>query len=435
MTERRARLPFNPPFFYGWVIVATAAAAACMASTASNVFTGGMVRWFEQDLGWTRTEVTGVVTVGTVLAGAVGSVMGRLADRFGPRVVMPAGAAVYALGMLIVAGMDSLWQFYAGYLLARSVGSPAIGGVVSQTAIVNWFVRMRGRTLGITSMSLPVSQSVLVPIAQVVAAGAGWRMVYLLVAAGVVLVSLLPSLIFMRRRPEDVGLEPDGGAGPAAKAGKRPSRQRGREFSFQAGEAARTVAFWALVAGQFCAIIGSGAVSFHLPLFWGDKGLSLAIGAATLSAFALIGGLSSGVWGVLSERYSERGLAIAIQSGAALVLVLMLVFDTPLLALLLSAGYGLTSRGEGTLFSMLIANYYGRGHYGSIAGLLSPFASVGLGLGPLVASLGFDLAGNYTNVWLLFAALHMVTVVLLLLVRPPALPARALSDPSRSPAP
>jgi MFS family permease len=405
------------------VILGVVVLSASMSSTASNVFTGSMVGALTDAMGWTRTELTAAVTAGTVLAAAAQPVLGRLADQYGARVLIPAGTLVFVAGMLTIAGMDSLWQFYVGYVLARAIGSSSMGGVVAQTAIVNWFVRMRGRTVGMASMALPLAQSVLVPLAQVVVARQGWRAVYLLVSGGAVLFAFVPAVVLMRRRPEDVGLEPDGGAGAGGPLHR--SRVHGREFSFRAGEALRTRAFWLMIVSQFLTILASGAISFHIALFWTERGLPVEVGALSLSMFALAGGLSNGVWGVLSERVSERLLCIFVQVLAVAVVLAMLVSESVPVALLLSALYGVAGRGEGTIFNLLMATYYGRGHFGAIAGIFGPFSSVGLGIGPLIAAFGYDRNASYQPVWLALAGLHAAAVMFLLVLRRPVLPARA----------
>ena len=181
-TKPAGRLPFTPPFFYGWVVLGVCVVAAGVASTASNVFTSSMVLSITGELGWSRTDLTGVVTLATMLVGLSAPLFGRLVDRFGSRALMPVGALAFGAGMFIISAMDSLWQFYVGYILARAVGGAGLTGVVAQTAIVNWFIRMRGRTLGILSMALPLTQSVLVPVGQALVVLGGWRMVYQIMA-------------------------------------------------------------------------------------------------------------------------------------------------------------------------------------------------------------------------------------------------------------
>jgi hypothetical protein len=74
---------------------------------------------------------------------------------------------------------------------------------------------------------------------------------------------------------------------------------------------------------------------------------------------------------------------------------------------------------------MVLAQYYGRESYGRIAGVTSPFNMAALGLGPLCASLSYDLTGAYTIVYGTFGFTYMVSAVLLWMARRPARPARA----------
>ncbi len=428
--QPQRRPPIPTPFFYGWVIVGVGILVSAVGSTASNVFTASTISLITGDLGWTRTQVTIGVTAASLVGAAVSPFIGRATDRVGPRVLMPAGAAVFGAGMLIISRMTSLWQFYVGYVLARSIGSACMGGLVAQASIVNWFIRMRGRTMGLASMAFPVSQSVLVPALQWFAtSGAGWRGVYGLIALAAVLLGGIPAALFIRRRPEEVGLHPDGDATPPSSRSTALSERRAvraRDFSFLAGEAVRTRSFWFLVTGQVCSILASGSVSFHLSLFFIDRGLTPALAALTISFYAFFGGVSSGVWGFLSERYSERFLAMGIQSIGACAIVLMLAAGNSVpVAMALAGMYGFASRGDGTLYQLLLANYYGRGHYGTISGLFNPFPMVALGVGPLVAAVSYDLMGSYATIWWVFAGLHLMAVFFLLLARQPALPLRA----------
>jgi MFS family permease len=190
-------------------------------------------------------------------------------------------------------------------------------------------------------------------------------------------------------------------------------------------EAIRTRAFWFLVLGNFLAILGGGAISFHQVAYYSDLGLTPAVAAASISLFTLAGAFSSGLWGVLAERFSERMLAVTIMAAAAGTLLGMLQVNSEAQALTWSTLYGLAARGEGALFNLLLASYFGRGHYGAISGFFQQFSSVGLGLGPFVGALAFDMAGSYTGLFLGLAATYLATaLVLLVFVRPPAEPAR-----------
>ncbi len=83
--------------------------------------------------------------------------------------------------------------------------------------------------------------------------------------------------------------------------------------------------------------------------------------------------------------------------------------------------FGLTSRGEGTLINIILAQYYGRNSFGAISGFVNPFNMLGLGFGPLAASIAFDLTGSYRAVLNVFAAISLLSALLLWIARRPEL--------------
>ena len=84
--------------------------------------------------------------------------------------------------------------------------------------------------------------------------------------------------------------------------------------------------------------------------------------------------------------------------------------------------FGLTSRGEGTLVNIIMAHYYGRSSYGAISGFVYPFHMVGLGFGPLICSVFFDLTGSYQLLFSVFVAASMISALLFWLAKKPTLP-------------
>jgi nitrate/nitrite transporter NarK len=91
--------------------------------------------------------------------------------------------------------------------------------------------------------------------------------------------------------------------------------------------------------------------------------------------------------------------------------------------------FGLTARGEGTMVNIILAQYYGRSSYGAINGFVLPFNNLGLGFGPLISSVSFDLTGSYQTLFSVFIGASMITAVLFWLAKKPTLPVRNTSSP------
>jgi MFS family permease len=201
--------------YYGWRILGVTMTLSFFATVMSQFFTGAMLRHIEESTGWNRSSITFAVTIGTVVGGLLSPTFGHLADRYGPRVISSAGVLIAAAAMAAVglSGSAHIAVFYVAYLVGRTATQNAVGGVTAQTTMVNWFKRMRGRSIGLLTMGVPLGGAILVPLSQLaIDNGVSWEAVYFGFAAVMTLVLFPLAVLVLRRRPEDMGLLPDGDA-------------------------------------------------------------------------------------------------------------------------------------------------------------------------------------------------------------------------------
>ena len=285
------------------------------------------------------------------------------------------------------------------------------------------------------SSSFQLSSTFLIPLAQFVILRWGWRLVYTLLGAATAVMVLIPAAVFLRKRPEDIGLLPDGAqpaAAPATESGPpRAAGTQSTEINFTAKEAMATRTFWWLVGAQFVTLLVTGSVTFHLVSYFTDIGVSPGARAFAASLFAFASGFSNTMWGYLAERFSERllGIASTLLGGASMVLIIMLRGD--LAALLLTVFYGATARGQGAVLQLLIAQYYGRASFGAVSGTLLPIGYIGLGIGPLIGSVVYDLTGTYVAFLVTLVGLHVLSALFLLAAVRPRLPERLRTATAR----
>ena len=414
------------PVFYGWVVLGMAALGTYAATGVAQVVIGGIQNLIFEDMGWDRSTIAFAVTAGTWGSGLLTPFFGRLADQQGPRRLMPIAAIIVGLSFFALAGIREVWHFYAAYIVARSIANPNLVGVVPRTVAVNFFNRKRNLAIGLTSTFRPVGGAINIQIISVIAALSSWRVAYRFLGAFSLLL-VIPLFLIMRRRPEDIGLMPDGDTQSVAntpRAGATGNRTRARaaarEDDWAAGEALATSAFWLIVSAEMLTILTSGTVGFQIVPFLVDSGLSQPVAVIALSLSSSLGALVNPGWGLLADKYQPRLLATLATVMAMLTAGFFIVTGGGVSGFFFAIAWGIASGGLNVLGSMMIAQYFGRASYGTIIGLAGPFQMVFLGLGPTFGAALFRLTGGYTVIWYYSVAAYAIGAILIFSARRPA---------------
>jgi len=403
------------PFFYGWVIVVIVVLAGVLAAGVSNITMAVMLKPISDDLGWTRSLTAAAITLGALFGGVLSPLFGPLADRLGPRLLLPAGAALVGLLSVGVSLSTEPWQFYATFVPARALTEFLLCGMIAFTAVANWFYVKRPRVMGLVAMATPLGSAALSLVYQFFVTNYGWRSAFLALGIALWVLVVIPGLILLRRQPEDLGLFPDGIAQlpPSLQAGEnRAGVQAEAEYSWRRADAMRTTTLWLLVAGAFLSAIGTGGVAFHMAAYMTDAAIAPAVAAGVVSMMALSGAFGNGIWGALAERFHPRRLNFATMLVAAASVALLMYVRSALTAYLFALLFGVNARGAAVLTQVLIARYFGRRSFGAISSILDPFHKGGLGLGALFAGIAFDYTGDYLAIFKVFMAGYVVSALL-----------------------
>ena len=427
------------PFYYGWLILAMSAVGTYAATGATQLVIGGVQNFIFEDMGWDRSTIAYAVTAGTWASGLLTPFVGRLADRYGPRGLMPLAAFIAGGCFFALAGIQAVWQFYIAYIIARAIANPMLVGVVPRTAAVNFFSRRRNLALGISAMARPFGGAINIQIFSLIAIATSWRTAFQ-VHGAISLLIVIPLLLIMRRRPSDIGLRPDGA--PAAPAQRRTSasqdasesstarseparRESDRldndppEANWRAGEAARTSAFWLIVAAEALVILISGTINYQIVPYLRDVGISPAVAAGALSVSSLIGSLGNPFWGWLADIFSPRKLALLTLSISGAAVALFVVVPEGRLSVGVVILYGTLAGGLNILGHMMIAQYFGRSSFGAITGLMGPFQTGALGLGPTLGALLYRITGGYRSIYLFGVLSYILALGCILAARQP----------------
>lgn len=392
---KRPRLPF----FYGWVVVAVCfvtMGVGVNARTAFSLLFPPILAEFH----WQRGVTAGAFSFGFLVSAALSPWLGRLMDRHGPRVVMELGVALTAAGLLLATLVREPWQLYLTLGVLVGGGSVCLGYTGQSLFLPNWFVRRRGLAMSIAFSGVGIGSIVLLPWLQSLIVRAGWRSACTVLGV-LVLALLAPLNLLLRRRPEDIGLAPDGdGAAP----GTAPRRAvtiadpAWAAIDWTLARALGTARFWWVALGYFCALFAWYAVQVHQTKYLVEIGFSAGDAAWALGFVSLAGIPGQIALGHLSDRIGREWVWTIGNLGfvlAYLSLLLLRQMPSPALLYVMVAAQGALGYGLTSVIGAIPAEIFEGRHYGTIFGTVMLASILGGAAGPWLTGALHDATGSY----------------------------------------
>jgi MFS family permease len=391
------------PFFYGWVVIAVAFVTMGVGVNARTAFSL-LFPPILAEFGWERGVTAGAFSFGFLISAILSPSLGRLMDRRGPRVVMELGVALVAAGLLLAPLVRQPWHLYATLGVLVGGGSVCLAYTGQSFYLPNWFVRRRGLALSIAFSGVGIGSIILLPWMQTLIARAGWRTACWTLAI-VALVLLAPLNLLLKRRPEDMGLEPDGDRSAQAAGAARASNVVDTAWAaieWTLGRAMRTARFWWIAVGYFCGLFAWYAVQVHQTKYLTEIGFSAAQAAWALGFVSLAGIPGQITLGHVSDRIGREWVWTAGSLGFVICyvsLVLLRQSPTPALLYVMVASQGMLGYGLTSVIAAIPAEIFQGKHYGTIFGTLMLAAIGGGAVGPWLTGAVYDATGSYTLAW------------------------------------
>ena len=409
------------PFYYGWVVVG-AAGTAVFARMAPNITTLTIfILPLSAEFGWSRTLISGSVSVGALAALVLSPAVGWCIDRFGARPVLVVSVLVLGLAMTSMAWATVPLTFYIAFASARVVfhTSAPIG---ASTVSARWFIKKRGRAIGIVFLCGAIGGLVFTMLSAQMIEHFSMKTAWIVIGLVVFGVSVAPSLLLVIERPEDMGLLPDN-ENPSVAVEERdllsPVEENHENDSWTFPEAAKTKAFWMLFfAGMAMFCVNTGT-NVHIGAYYLDQGLTLTVAAVAISIGWIVSACGSVVWGWVLEKIEARRAYSVVFMILCVSTVYLLTVDSTAGALIAAILIGSVSSGSNVIIAIMYANYFGRNSLGRIRGVSETGVLLGQATGPLLAGILFDSRGSYSLVFLLFGGIALAGSLIVLQARPP----------------
>lgn len=373
-------------FYYGWALVGALGITVAVSYGILWYAFSAFILPMSTELGWTRMQITGGFSCAQLVAGVAAIPVGRWVDRYGARALMTAGSTLAAVILVAWAGVHGLAAYY---LLMAGLGV-ALAAVLYEPAfavIATWFRRDRGKALTLLTFMGGFASVIFVPLATYLVSRYGWRTALLVCAAIMAVLTVLPHLIVLRRRPTDLGLTPDG------VHRETPSRESDEMLSAVsttstiAAAAIRSPVFRWLTVSFALSALTTTAVSIHLVPLLLERGYDATFAGAALGVLGLMALPGRLVCTTLGVRWSRSMVAACIFASHVLAAATFLVSRSTIavwvFVVLFGAGLGAITPAR----AALVADLFGHEHYGKISGVLALFLSFARAAAPVGASL------------------------------------------------
>ena len=271
----------RPKVFYGWWVALTAALGLFLNTGTIVVFSFGFfAKAIGQEFHGGRAKISLAFTIHNLTSALFIPLAGRLVDHHGPRKVLLPFTAVF--GLILISSCflsEAIWQLYLFYFALGVVSGGA--GAMSYTDVVShWFDRHRGLAISVMMLGMGSGAIVIPAVAQRLVATLGWRLAYTVFGCSILLIPLPVVAAFLKERPENMGLLPDGAA-EARVSMPIVATDTSNDVGLALREAVRTREFWTMVCSLFLVTASVHACFIHLPAILTDRG-----GSAQLAAFA-----------------------------------------------------------------------------------------------------------------------------------------------------
>ncbi|MBD2870319.1 MFS transporter [Paenibacillus arenilitoris] len=406
----------KPRFHYGWIIVLLTF-ATLLVSAGIRSLPSVLLVPFQDEFGWSRGSISGVISIGIFLYGLVGPFSAAMLLKFGTRKVVASALSILAVSLAVTPLITSLWQFELLWGIVSGLATGMMANVLGVTVSNLWFVKRKGLVVGLLTASAATGQLLFLPAMAKVSADYGWRTAVYAAVAGIALV-LIAVAIWMRNHPYDVNAAPYG-----TDEIVKPAAFTGNLFLAPLQSlrlASKSLAFW-LLAGTFffCGFSTNGLIGTHLIAACGDHGMLEVAAAGLLAMMGLFDLFGTTISGWLSDRFDNRWLLFWYYGlrGLSLLFLPYALDTTPAMLVVFSVFYGLDWIATVPPTAKLAGQTFGQEKSGMIFGWIVVAHQIGASTAAYGAGVMRDWFGTYSQAFVLAGFVCFIASLMALRIR------------------
>ena len=407
--------PIKTKIFYGWVIVLISGLAIYFSGPGQTYNVSVYIDSYINEFGWSRTTVSSMYSIGTFAAGMLMGIVGKVYDKYGHRKVSIVVAACFGGALFFMSTVNSVTTLLIGFFLIRFLGQGSIS-MIGGTLVPQWFIRRKGRAMSIVSVFGALSMATF-PAINIWLIGRfgwqnGWR--FWMLVLWFVVIPLF--YIFIRNKPEDIGLYPDNINGPELDVNGVSVVE---EDSWTLSEVLRNKEFYFV---NYITVIPSAIITacvFHQISILGLSGLSPETAALISTVTSMINLPIVLLAGGMADKYPLHKLMAISQAFLLAMVGVLYIADSMTLVLLYGVIMGVQQGLQAIVRGVVWPEYFGRKNLSTIRGVNMMAGVIGSALGPLPFGYAFDVFGGYNEILLISLMFPLVGILVGYLAKKP----------------
>ena len=359
-----------------------------------------------EEFGWSRAVISGASSAAFFVMGFFGIFVGRLNDRFGPRILMSIAAIFFGMGFGLMSQVTTLCQLYLVFGLVFGIGLSSVD-VIALSTIARWFAQKRGKMTGIVKVGTGAGQFAFPIMASFLISCFGWKNAFIVMGC-FALILLLIIAQFLRRDPETFYHS-------SIDTPKELSKSQDQGFLFSG--ALKTPELWLICLINLLVVFCLMSIMIHIVPHGRDIGISSHKAAGVLAAIGAVSMVGRFVLGLSIDRIGSKQV-MGICFGLLLASLLWLAKADALWKLYgFACIYGLAHGGLFTTISPIMVELFGIRAHGSLFGLVVFFGTTGGALGPILTGYLFDVTHSYIIAFWLILVITCISFGLLLCLK------------------
>ncbi len=417
MFNQKIGKSINEKFYYGWMIIFMAAIGVFFSAPGQTYSISAYIDSYIADFGYSRTLISSIYSIATVLSGTLLVFMGRGVDKYGPRRMLIIAGSMLAFACFFNSFITNMVMIFIGFFLSRYFGQGSLT-LIPAALVPQWFEKKRAFAISLYTLGGMLGNILVPPFNIWMISKFGWQISWRI--WGVLLIVLFVPLMatFIVNKPEDIGLLPDNRKTQSSKEMKDELVKMEKD-SWTLNQALKTKEFWFIgIISMIPPMIVTGLM-FHFFSIMSIKGVGATATSFIIGLIALPGFIMPLLAGLIVDKVRSRYIVTTTLTIIVLDLIFILFVNSAITASIFMLVYGLAMNLQNVTLNVIWVKYFGRNHIGSIRGAASVFMVVGSALGPFPFGLSYDITGDYNTAFIAMAIISAFSILMSLSIRKP----------------